>query len=160
MCHIGLVVFKHHIAVTYLFYYLITDFLYLPGCFLELTTVQPVLQSGRRRDRLLLAAQGRAWTQSVCPPVTPAAPQTVKDSAPRLTTPTPNKTRLVVTLRKVVLWYSNDWAGEAWNSKASSPVINIFWFFLSKYVIIMYIFLIGTEIKCSLCISNSLWRMF
>lgn len=97
--------FKHWMAVTYLFNYLIADFLSSPGCSLEQTAVQPALQSERRRARLLLAAPGRAWTRSAFPPVTPVARQTVRASPPH-TPPTPSRTRWVNTVEKMCRFWS------------------------------------------------------
>lgn len=90
------VVFKHRIAWACLHLYLIADFLSSAGCFLEPTAARRALRSGRRHARLLLAARGRAWTQSACLPVTPAARQTAKASLP-LTAQTPSRTRWVIT---------------------------------------------------------------
>lgn len=96
-CTLHTVIFKHFGAVTYLFYSLITPSLHFSGCSLGQTIIQPVLRSERRRDRLPLAAQGRAWTLSACPPVTPAARRTARVSLrPRLTPLTLNKTRWVM----------------------------------------------------------------
>lgn len=104
---------------------LITDFLYFPGCFLEQTIMQPVLPSERRRARLLLAAQGRAWTLSACPLVTPAAPQTARDSPP-LTPPTPSKTRWVTTLWKRFSFWAyirTVWKLSEWGKRKNGNIL-------------------------------------
>lgn len=75
-----------------LFHYLIADFLSSPGCFSAWTAAPPALRSGRCHARPLMAAQGRVWTRSACPPVTPAARQTVRASLP-LTALIPSRTR-------------------------------------------------------------------
>lgn len=73
-----------------------------PGCFSERTAAPPILRSRRRRARHPMAAQGRAWTQSACPPVTPAARQTTRASLP-LTALIPSRTRWIATSAGVLI---------------------------------------------------------
>lgn len=73
-----------------------------PGCFSERTAAPPILRSGRRHGRHLMAAQGRAWTRSACPPVTPAARQTARASLP-LTALIPSRTRWIVSSISVLI---------------------------------------------------------
>lgn len=72
------------------------------GCSSEQTAAPPILQSGRRRARHLMAAQGRAWTPSACPPVTPAARQTARASLP-LTALIPSRTRWIIASISVII---------------------------------------------------------
>lgn len=74
----------------------------IPGCFSERTAVPPILRSGRRHARHPMAAQGRAWTRSACPPVTPAARQTARASLP-LTALIPSRTRWILTSVSVLI---------------------------------------------------------
>lgn len=73
-----------------------------PGCFSERTAAPPILRSGRRHGRHLMAAQGRAWTLSACPQVTPAARQTARASL-LLTALIPSRTRWIITLISVFI---------------------------------------------------------